>query len=34
MVRPAMQEEISVNMKDKLQSYIRHLIEDGWVLVP
>jgi hypothetical protein len=28
MVRPAMQEEISVNMKDKLQSYIRHLVEE------
>ena len=28
MVRPAMQEEISVNMKGKLQSYIRHLFEN------
>ena len=28
MVRPAMQEEISVNMKEKLQSYIRHLSEE------
>lgn len=34
MVRPAMQEENSVNMKEKLQSYIRHLIEDYYVLVP
>ena len=29
-----MQEEISAHMKERLQSYIRHLIEDGEVLVP